>query len=137
MNNIKPRWVITGFVAVGMLWMMEASNRPDAISNNTIQSVDLVSHQREDTSTSYELVSLQSVDSLSVIDQQVAEKKNVQPLTARMMVANRGEFFAIQNTALPAQERVPLVDMGHQRSLPDSSQSCGFKSCIGQDASDY
>lgn len=137
MNNIKPQWVFTGFVVVGILWMTEASNRPDVILDNPFPSNDLVSFKHGETSASYKPVSLQPVDSLSVIDQQVTDKMKVDPLTAKMMVANRGEFFAIQNSALPAQEQVQLVDMGQQRPLSGNSQPCEFKSCMGQGASDY
>ena len=141
MNNIKPQWVVIGFIAVGALWQIETSNRPDAILDHSFQSDHLVTQEVRDISIPYEPVSSLPEDSLSVIDQQVAEKKITQPLTARMMVANRGEFFAIQSTALPAQEQALRVDLGQQQTplngASGKNQACEFNSCFGQDASDY
>ena len=138
MNNIKPQWVFVGFVAVGALWLAETSNRPVAAPDYSVRSDKLDSRERRVASIPYEQVALPPADPLSP---QVAEKKVVQPLTARMLVANRGEFFAVQSTALPAQEQALMVDMGRQASSLKAKkrvqEQCQLKDCTGQGASDY
>ena len=146
MNKIKPLWGFAAMIAVGCLWLVESSNRPDNIINHTEQPDHITGKPARNSSISYEQVSLPSADDSTAADNQVTENKTIQPVTTRMLVANRAEYFAsVRANALPAQEQTLLVDMGREGSSESGvrgdeypvAEKCPFNDCDGINMLDY
>ena len=146
MNTIKPQSLIVGFLIVGIFWFMEVSNRPDSIPDYRVKQ-DHLSNTELSTASSFN--TKQPETSSTVFDDQKQQEKTI-PLTAKLLVANRGEFFAAtqHHNALPAQERAQLGMIPKPlekepppavtRQHPEKTEEvCLSHQCIGPGISDY
>ena len=144
MNNIKPQWVVAGLFVISGLWWTEASNRPDQLPDysrqiNHLTNKKIRAEEYSDTVLSFENSTVTKNNS------KPESTVPLSPLSIKLLVANRGEFFAsVQANALPAQEQAILTEVLAQSKLKDDvkkdklqTEDCLPNNCLNQLMSDY